>query len=69
MMMIDRLILHHSPIIVMTYTIHVVTGGKLKAGTVASVRVNLFGEHGDSGDRPLFKSRTNKEPFKKNQVS
>ncbi|XP_066919799.1 uncharacterized protein [Clytia hemisphaerica] len=53
---------------VTTYAVYVVTGNKMNCGTTASVRINLFGEYGDSGDRPLFKSRTNKEPFKRNQV-
>ena len=52
----------------MTYAVYIVTGGVSNGGTTASVRLNIFGEYGDTGERPLFKSRTNREPFKRNQV-
>ena len=52
----------------MAYEVYVVTGDKLGSGTKADVKVNIFGEYGDTGDRPLVKSSTNTVPFQRSQV-
>ena len=44
------------------------TGDKRGAGTDANIFVNIFGELGDTGDRPLEESKTNKNKFERNQV-
>lgn len=46
----------------------VYTGDKRGAGTDADVFVNLFGERGDTGERPLSQSKTNRNKFERNQV-
>jgi len=53
---------------VLTYEIYVVTGNKLGGGTKANIKVNIFGEYGDTGDRPLIKSKFNQSPFQRNQM-
>ena len=44
------------------------TGDKRGAGTNANIFLNIFGELGDTGDRPLEESKTNKNKFERNQV-
>ena len=46
----------------------VYTGDKRGAGTDANIFLNIFGELGDTGDRPLEESKTNKNKFERNQV-
>ena len=46
----------------------VYTGDKRGAGTNANIFLNIFGELGDTGDRPLEESKTNKDKFERNQV-
>lgn len=45
------------------------TGDKRGAGTDANIFLNIFGELGDTGDRPLEESKTNKNKFERNQVT
>ena len=45
------------------------TGDKRGAGTNANIFLNIFGELGDTGDRPLEKSKSNRDKFERNQVS
>ena len=56
-------------VIVLPYEIFVVTGDKLGAGTSSDVKINLFGQNGDSGERPLIRSKSNKNPFERKQVN
>eukprot|EP00794_Sanderia_malayensis_P015737 gene15737-17322_t len=53
---------------VVSYEIFVVTGDKLGAGTSSDVKICLFGKLGDSGERPLIRSKTNRNPFERKQV-
>ena len=53
----------------MKYAVSVSTGKKMGAGTDANVFINLFGEQGDTGDRPLEKSSSNRNKFEKGNVS
>ena len=46
----------------------VYTGDKRGAGTDANIFLNIFGELGDTGDRLLEESKTNKNKFERNQV-
>ena len=46
----------------------VYTGSKSKAGTDANVYINVFGDRGDTGVRPLKESRTNRNKFEKGKV-
>jgi len=46
----------------------VYTGDKRGAGTNANIFLNIFGELGDTGDRPLEESKTNMNKFERNQV-
>lgn len=50
------------------YTVKVVTGDVMGAGTDANVFVNIYGELGDSADRQLAKS-DNLNKFERNQVN
>ena len=54
---------------VVKYTAKVYTGKKSGAGTDANVFLNIFGTQGDTGERPLQKSATNKNKFEKGNVS
>lgn len=62
--------LTHCSIHVAVYVYHVFvhTGDKRGAGTDANVFINIFGEMGDTGDRPLEDSKSNKNKFEKKQV-
>ena len=52
-----------------TYAVSVKTGDKTYAGTDANVFINLTGDQGDSGDRPLHHSISpNINKFERNQV-
>ena len=46
----------------------VVTGNVSRAGTDANVFLTIHGENGDSGERQLSKSETNRDKFEKGQV-
>lgn len=50
------------------YDVEVHTGKKSGAGTDADVFVNIFGELGDTGKRPLIDSKTNRNKFEKGNV-
>lgn len=47
----------------------IITGDKRGAGTDANVFVNIFGERGDTGDRSMSKSSTNRNKFERKNVS
>ena len=51
------------------YQVFVHTGDKRGTGTNANIFLNIFGELGDTGDRPLEKSKSNRDKFERNQVS
>ena len=51
------------------YQVFVHTGDKRGAGTNANIFLNIFGELGDTGDRPLEESKSNRDKFERNQVS
>ena len=50
------------------YHVSVHTGDKRGAGTDANIFLNIFGELGDTGDRPLEESKSNRNKFERNQV-
>ena len=56
------------PLPLVNYKVEVHTGSKSGAGTNADVFINLFGEFGDTGERWLRKSETNKDKFERNKV-
>ena len=64
------LVLHFSAgwCAVVKYAVKVHTGKKAGAGTDADVFLNIFGSQGDTGDRPLTRSATNKNKFESGQV-
>lgn len=51
------------------YQVFVHTGDKRGAGTNANIFLNIFGELGDTGDRPLEESKSNRDKFERNRVS
>lgn len=53
---------------VLTYEVYVLTGDKLGAGTKAVVKITVFGEYGNSGERQLLRSRTHRSKFQRGQV-
>jgi hypothetical protein len=53
---------------VLKYIVQVHTGNKSGAGTDANVFCNIFGEQGDTGERPLTQSKTNRNKFEKGKV-
>ena len=53
---------------VYVYHVYVHTGDKRGAGTNANIFFSIFGELGDTGDRPLEESKTNRNKFERNQV-
>lgn len=55
--------------VVIPYQVSVHTADKRGAGTDANVFINMFGERGDTGDRPLLKSSTNRNKFERKQVN
>ena len=50
------------------YTVNVVTGDVSRAGTDANVFLTIFGDKGDTGERQLEKSETNRNKFERAQV-
>jgi hypothetical protein len=48
--------------------VEIQTGNKLRGGTDADVFVNIFGDMGDTGERWLRKSETNKNKFERGQT-
>ena len=50
------------------YEVFVYTGDVRSAGTDANVFLTMFGENGDTGERPLSKSETHKDKFERGQV-
>ena len=54
---------------VVKYNVSVHTSDKFGAGTDANVFCNIFGEMGDTGERPLSKSATNRNKFERKNVS
>jgi len=48
--------------------VYVLTGDKLGAGTKAVVKLTVFGEYGNSGERQLLRSRTHRTKFQRGQV-
>ena len=54
---------------VLQYHVSVHTGSRRGAGTDANVFLNIFGEQGDTGERPLKQSKTNRNKFEKGNVS
>ncbi|CAH3114250.1 unnamed protein product [Porites lobata] len=53
---------------VLTYEVYILTGDKLGAGTKAAVKMTIFGEYGNSGERQLLRSRTHRSKFQRGQV-
>lgn len=53
---------------VTVYEVHVATGERWNAGTVASVYISIYGEKGDSGSRQLIRSKSSFS-FLRGQVS
>ncbi|CAF4587849.1 unnamed protein product [Rotaria sp. Silwood1] len=56
------------PLPIVKYTVDVYTGNKTSAGTDANVFINIFGECGDTGERPLEYSVKGGNKFEKNNV-
>ena len=56
-------------ILVHNYKLHVFTGELKGSGTDANVFITLYGENGDTGERPLTKSETYRDKFEKGHVS
>ena len=54
---------------VVTYQVYALTGDLACSSTTADVKINIFGEYGDSGERSLIKSKTSNMPFQRGQVS
>jgi hypothetical protein len=56
------------PLPLVKYDVEVHTGDKRGAGTDADVFLNIFGELGDTGERYLVNSTTNKNKFERGKV-
>ncbi|KAK3743623.1 hypothetical protein QZH41_017697 [Actinostola sp. cb2023] len=56
------------PLPVYTYRVFVHTGNKRGAGTDADVFITIFGQMGDTGERPLQASKDNTNKFERNQT-
>ena len=54
---------------VLKYPVLVHTAKKSGAGTDANVFLNIFGNQGDTGERPLMFSKNNRNKFEKGNVS
>ncbi|KAF6771615.1 hypothetical protein AHF37_10023 [Paragonimus kellicotti] len=50
------------------YRVSIFTGNQPHAGTDAKVFINIFGEHGDTGDRWLLQPISKMKPFQKHQM-
>uniref|UniRef100_A0A8C9PQE2 Oxygen-regulated protein 1 n=1 Tax=Spermophilus dauricus TaxID=99837 RepID=A0A8C9PQE2_SPEDA len=57
-----------APLPVVVYEIHIHTGTKPGAETESNVFINLIGTRGDSGNRKLHQSQSNKTNFQRGQV-
>ncbi|CAF1415328.1 unnamed protein product, partial [Rotaria sordida] len=57
-----------SPLPVVKYIVDVYTGNKPNASTDANVFINIYGECGDTGVRPLEYSLQNKRKFQRNEI-
>lgn len=53
----------------MKYELEVHTGSKWGAGTDANVFACIYGELGDTGDRPLVESETHRNKFERGKVN
>ncbi|EDO43381.1 predicted protein [Nematostella vectensis] len=53
---------------VITYEVYIKTGDRLGAGTKATVKITIFGEYGNSGERQLLRSKTHRSKFQRGQV-
>lgn len=53
---------------VRTYKVTVRTGDMYRAGTDANVFLTIYGDLGDTGERKLAKSESNKNKFERGQV-
>lgn len=51
-----------------TYKVSVRTGDMYKGGTDANVFLTIYGDLGDTGERKLSKSETNKNKFERGEV-
>ena len=51
------------------YVVNVYTGDVSSAGTDANIFITVVGDKGDSGERKLHKSETNRDRFERGQVS
>ena len=49
----------------LSYEVLVATGDEKGAGSDSAVFITLIGEHGDSGERPLKKSKTHRDKFER----
>ncbi|XP_071795423.1 lipoxygenase homology domain-containing protein 1-like [Asterias amurensis] len=56
------------PLPLVKYKVGVYTSDKFGAGTDANVFCNIFGEMGDTGERPLSKSANNRNKFERKNV-
>ncbi|XP_071954737.1 lipoxygenase homology domain-containing protein 1-like [Antedon mediterranea] len=56
------------PLKLLKYNVQIVTGDKFGAGTDANVFCNIFGELGDTGERPMKKSKTNRNKFERKAI-
>lgn len=56
------------PSIAHTYTVSVMTGDVYGAGTDANVFLTIYGDLGDTGERKLSKSETNRNKFERGSV-
>lgn len=54
--------------LVLLYPVYVHTAKKTGAGTDANVFITIFGSQGDTGERPLMFSKTNRNKFEKGNV-
>ena len=50
------------------YVVRINTGDEIGAGTDANVFITITGEKGDTGERQLKESETNKNKFERKQV-
>lgn len=55
-------------ILVITYEVYVQTGDRLGAGSKVNVKITIFGEYGNSGERQLLRSKTHRNKFQRGQV-
>ncbi|CAF4803896.1 unnamed protein product, partial [Rotaria sp. Silwood1] len=53
---------------IVKYIVDIYTGNKPNADTDANLFINIYGEYGDTGVRPLEYSLQNKKKFQRNQV-